>query len=333
MYVKEFTRDYSIILEETWFQALNYGIKNLFNIKVPKKDFIISFFNNGVIELWSDQAAEQELMAEIERQVNVDSRKFNKIIDSYFVKLEGLQIFFKNKQTKQKDILNNFISLMEDIMPYFVVSYYIADKTLGSEDIIKRAEKMRSQDTLFVDADSYIRKSMLSIFPMVHDLETVVLKKDLLAMPARDILEKRFKNFVFTYHEETQIIDLKDYVQDKGYSFDFIEADSSVSSIEGMTAWPGRAKGRVRVIRRNNEIKTFQAGEILVSPMTTPDYLAAMKKSVAIITDEGGMLCHAAIIAREMQKPCVIGTKIATKVLKDGDMVEVDADRGVIRKI
>ena len=65
--------------------------------------------------------------------------------------------------------------------------------------------------------------------------------------------------------------------------------------------------------------------------MIKPDYLSAMKKAVAFVTDEGGITCHAAIVARELNRPCIIGTKIATKVLKDGDEVEVDADNGVVK--
>ena len=75
----------------------------------------------------------------------------------------------------------------------------------------------------------------------------------------------------------------------------------------------------------------LQKGEILVTSMTTPEYIVAMEKSAAIITDEGGVLCHAAIVSREMNIPCVIGTKIATKVLKTGDLIEVDANNGLIK--
>ena len=82
-----------------------------------------------------------------------------------------------------------------------------------------------------------------------------------------------------------------------------------------------------------DSIEKFQEGEILVASMTRPEYIPSMKKAIAFITDEGGITCHAAIIAREMKKPCVIGTKIGTKVLKDGDLVEVDANIGVIRII
>jgi len=58
-----------------------------------------------------------------------------------------------------------------------------------------------------------------------------------------------------------------------------------------------------------------------------------MKKATAIITDEGGLMCHAAIVSREIKVPCIIGTRNATQVLRDGDLVEIDADNGVVRKV
>ena len=65
--------------------------------------------------------------------------------------------------------------------------------------------------------------------------------------------------------------------------------------------------------------------------MTTPEMVPIMKKASAFVTDEGGVTCHAAIISREMRKPCIIGTKVATQLLKDGDMVEVDANSGFVK--
>jgi phosphohistidine swiveling domain-containing protein len=66
--------------------------------------------------------------------------------------------------------------------------------------------------------------------------------------------------------------------------------------------------------------------EILVASMTRPEFLPLMKKAKAFITNEGGITCHAAIVSREMNKPCIIGTKNATQIIKDGDLIEVDAD-------
>lgn len=71
----------------------------------------------------------------------------------------------------------------------------------------------------------------------------------------------------------------------------------------------------------------------MVAPMTRPDYNVCLRKAGAIITDEGSALCHAAIIARELKIPAIVGTKIATKVFKNGMSVEVDADKGIIRSL
>jgi pyruvate,water dikinase len=73
----------------------------------------------------------------------------------------------------------------------------------------------------------------------------------------------------------------------------------------------------------------MKEGDVLVTTMTTPEYVLLMQKASAIVTNMGGLLCHAAIVSRELNKPCVINTKIGTEVFKDGDMVEVDADKGI----
>jgi pyruvate,water dikinase len=67
--------------------------------------------------------------------------------------------------------------------------------------------------------------------------------------------------------------------------------------------------------------------------MTTPDFVPAMKKAAAIVTAEGGLLCHAAIISRELKKPCIVGTKVATSILKTGTRIQVDAQKGVVKII
>lgn len=103
------------------------------------------------------------------------------------------------------------------------------------------------------------------------------------------------------------------------------------NKIYGKNACRGKAVGKVRVIKTKKEFGDIKLGEILVVPSTTPDYVPIMKKSVAIITDEGGLTCHAAIMSRELGIPCIIGTKISTRVLHNGDLVEVDANNGTIK--
>lgn len=103
--------------------------------------------------------------------------------------------------------------------------------------------------------------------------------------------------------------------------------------IKGIIGQPGKVVGKVSTIRHYKDVFKIKEGEILVANTTHPNYLMGMKKAAAFVTDEGGIACHAAIVAREMKKPCVVGTKFATKTLKDGDLVEVDADKGIVKKL
>lgn len=107
--------------------------------------------------------------------------------------------------------------------------------------------------------------------------------------------------------------------------------ESAGAVIKGQAGAPGKVRGRAKILLGYHDIGKLQPGDILVASMTTPDYVAAMEKAAAFVTDEGGITCHAAIVAREFGVPCVIGTQVATQKLKDGDLIEVDADRGVVR--
>ena len=107
----------------------------------------------------------------------------------------------------------------------------------------------------------------------------------------------------------------------------------SRSEVKGAPASLGTAIGKVVVVYGKKDLARIDTESILVTEMTSPDYVPYMKIAKAIVTDEGGVNCHASIVARELKKPCIIGTKVATRTFKDGDMVEVDAAKGIVRKI
>jgi pyruvate,water dikinase len=100
--------------------------------------------------------------------------------------------------------------------------------------------------------------------------------------------------------------------------------------LEGQGASPGIATGRVTIINNVKDSGSIQEGDILVAKMTNPDMVPAMRKVRGIITDEGGMTCHAAIVSRELGTPAVVGTKKATSTLKNGQIVTIDGDKGII---
>lgn len=112
-----------------------------------------------------------------------------------------------------------------------------------------------------------------------------------------------------------------------------IHEEVNNGAIKGTIAYPGKLTAHCKVLFSLEDMKKIEEGDVMVIAMTDPNYIPAMVKAAAFVTDQGGILCHAAIVSREMKKPCIIGTKNATKVLKDGNMVEVDAEKGIVRII
>lgn len=128
----------------------------------------------------------------------------------------------------------------------------------------------------------------------------------------------------------------KTWITAIGKSNEFVQQYLEVGGKEekmlgGVIASAGKYSGPVKIVHGANELDKVEKGDVLVASMTTPEYVPGMRKAGAIITDEGGVMCHAAIVSRELGIPCVVGTKNATKILKDGDIVEVNANHNSVR--
>ncbi len=149
-------------------------------------------------------------------------------------------------------------------------------------------------------------------------------------LPSAAELARRKKGYVVSVSGDSIMITSGDGARAK---FLPRPAVQSTEELRGTVGCGGVARGIVQRVMGAADIQRFVQGKILVAPTTDASHVIAMQKAAAIVTDEGGMTCHAAIVAREMKKPCVVGTKTATSMLKDGDRVEVDADNGIVRII
>lgn len=127
---------------------------------------------------------------------------------------------------------------------------------------------------------------------------------------------------IFTGEEE-----IERFLEREGYVFERPEK-TSADMLAGITARGGLVRGRTQVIMSRDDFDKFQDGSILVAPMTSPEYTPLIHKASGIITDEGGLLSHAAIICRELNKPCIVGTKFATDLLSNAHHVVLNADEG-----
>ena len=147
-------------------------------------------------------------------------------------------------------------------------------------------------------------------------------------IPDKNIIEERKKGYIMAVIDEKIVCLIGDEYEK--IKKDFEDNFEEQSEISGTVACKGKAVGKVKIINDHKDFGKIMKDDILVASMTTPEMMPMMKIASAFITDEGGITCHAAIVAREMKKPCIIGTKFATKVLKDGDVVEVNAEVGIV---
>ena len=146
-------------------------------------------------------------------------------------------------------------------------------------------------------------------------------------------IKKRLESFAYIkVNSRLEIITdkniLKQLLKDKTK-----KTTKKINVIKGSVASKGKARGTVKVVIHPTQITKVEKGDVLVAPMTSPDFVLGMLKVVAIVTDHGGITSHAAIVSRELGVPCIVGTKIATQVLRDGDFVEVDAEKGIVTKV
>lgn len=227
-------------------------------------------------------------------------------------------------------IFFNEVLLYNTVIPYRLLS---ALQFVGDKELQYKLEQMRTRSLyplFFKKMEHFFQQAAVKL-GVDLELATLMTPEELkqVLLENKEIntaeLEQR-KNGCYFYTEHDTIR----FVYETANIFE--EACSAnLGELQGNTAYREKVTGVVKIVNTLNQASCFNDGQILVSINTNPALMPAMEKAAAFVTDEGGILCHAAIIAREMRKPCIIGTKIATRVLKDGDLVEVDANKGVVR--
>ncbi len=288
-------------------------------------------FSEGIMTIWMNVDLHEYYTNRAALVLGHDVEVFRGVIDEYRVRLAGLQDIWKKPATTETE-LREVSEKMRQALALWHAMFYVA----GGEDSLgvtkEMAMDLRKTDTFFMDADVYIRASLTNLLPSTPELMWFVRLVDLERGIDLETLRSRRMKYLFIDGESCGEVSLKEYVAEHQEIrlLEEVSEHVEIKEIRGQIAHRGFVQGTVRIVRTNQDAAAVQAGEIIVSPMTVPDFLLAMKRAAAFVTDEGGITCHAAIVSRELGKPCIIGTKIATKVLKDGDVVEVDAEKGIV---
>ncbi len=338
LHQESFTKSFKDQFEWSFTEVIYEGKNNIVSVYNPiseyfdgMRDFVISKIKRN--NKWMEEQAHI-----ITADVNMLDRYFMSILKNKLFSLDNYELC---------TVFNTYIEWNYRIWPRFLIIVMFPiqmenySKFSNYSDAIHTAIKARKliekAGPILEDLGTDISKIISKRMKINPEYARYLSYKEILdyfskgILPNENVLSSRKSYYVVT-NQGISLDSVKNYVNKNNYILSNPEiADDK--EINGKAAFPGKVRGKVRLILNKTMFKSFKKGEILVASMTTTDYLQIMKMSKAFITDEGGVTCHAAIVAREMKKPCIIGTKIATKLLKNGDLVEVDADNGIVTKL
>ena len=325
---------------------------------IPKlKETLQGFFKNKFDNVWHIVTSQTELsneqifrteLAELNKKQGgkVNKEDLEKIQEKYRYlgmycpedygySYEDILTFYHDLDVEKilqiKEDINKNKEQFEDLLKKYkkdkriceimsLINYNVYFRTLRMEKILKGFALLTPMYDYLMNKLNFSRKEVGNL-----------TKEDLLGFLGENITPPRRKNHPGMFYTVDKVRELT--LEEKQLFEKRFRQSVSAEQFQGNVAYRGLVRGKVKIVTSRAELVKVEEGDILVSQFTRPEYLPAMKKASAFITNDGGVTSHAAIIARELKKPCIIGTKIATKVLKDGDFVEVDADNGVVRII
>jgi phosphoenolpyruvate synthase/pyruvate phosphate dikinase len=297
------------------------------------------------------------LALKLEKQVlDFDSPEFEKELDTYLEKYAfiGFRGGFADSWTKDRiihrikfilsegDVEARFINLEKDLARVAEKTNEIMEKyqfDQESKAYVAAAKEIVYMRTYRTDI---LTMSMFYAYSLFNELASRfnLTFEDISHFTPEEILnieksipegiENRKKGYAITKQNDIREVH-------QGIDFEnlkmIINCTDTSEEVKGNPANIGIVTGIARILKDKSEIRKVKKGDILITAMTTPDFIPAMERAAAFVTDEGGITCHAAIVSRELKKPCIVATRNATRILKDGDLVEVDANVGIVRRV
>jgi phosphohistidine swiveling domain-containing protein len=218
----------------------------------------------------------------------------------------------ERKDSSTQELINTLTKVRLEARQEFEKAHESSHKLFN--EIAKR-NKMTIEDVKWLTIDEVANLLQNKVLPTKKEIEERKF--------ATVLLFENRKYRIFSGNEAVRFIQ-KETQEDEYRELDILK---------GTVVFPGNREGKVVLVREPQELTKMKPGRILVTRMTTPNLLPSIRLAAAIVTDEGGITCHAAILARELRIPCIVGTKYATKFLLDEDVVAIDGKTGIIKKL
>ena len=350
-------RDYILTF---WARGLNVVVTDISNDMYVDLDVLDVLYEGVYYQYFRKNKFELALEKGVKFYGN------NNEVKSYIANIRNncnnLKNFFnnaiKNKDSSKKEDVVRFFKYSIDLLKqYTKMDFEYTDKAFTIKDknkiidknlsiIIKLKDEIRNFiNIVFFDRKGYLIK-LLDILSKKFNIPLSVLERctqdeiiglfDDKKINEKEIEERSLAFVVISINGNKRYYSGKNAeVIANRLKDNIVETDK----IKGQTANKGKIIGEVKVIpvdysnleKVNKEIKKMKKGSVLVAETTAPELIIACKKASAIVTDLGGLMSHAAIVSRELKLPCIVGTKYASRLLKDGYLVEVDANNGVVK--
>jgi phosphoenolpyruvate synthase/pyruvate phosphate dikinase len=336
-----FSREKSLYYFDLWNQCDRKGAEMFFGLRYEPILFIISpKGKKGSVWYWGanmdkvNAAALQKLNGEEGKQL------FQKMMSEIEIAWKNLEPYAKGKSIENLNELKNY---QRELLRYWQTMnsalWAIIDDSRLPEIVRSYFIGVRERTERYSERWSLLPTEYFEThFPEYNEIISFITFKEMVRLADGTVSDEEFRAFRLrtkgcylvgeTVHPDLGT--LNSFLASQQLKLEQM-SDEKIQNFEGTVAFSGHVQGRVKIVDGSSDVTKIMEGNILVTQMTNPKYVPAIKLAAAVITDEGGALCHAAIVARELKKPCIIGTKIATQVLKDGDLVEVDAENGVVR--
>lgn len=305
----------------------------------PFSPFIFFEINNGISTVYYTEPGIEWTMNKLGAEQEANPAFFATLAENFKKKVAPVNSLLEKNEPLDLSGLKVFMQHCREIWMVFDALWWSIEflDEHGKQDDPNMAilQEARLFGGLFFTNSAHIIKETLQThYPELGGLANALSLEEALSgkIPSLEKLQERWKHSFFVNGELLLHATHEDIEKKFGIRVQWA-TESEQTEFKGQTAFPGKAQGKIRKIISVQQVAQFQKGEILLAPTTLPSFLPAMHKAAGIISDEGGLISHAAIVARELKKPCVIGTKNCFESLTDGDLVEVDADQGIVRKL
>ncbi len=331
---KIYNRDLPLFSAEYWYRGERFGLPRITRKSIYYNPLFVYRRGRGT-DVYYDVTNYEKNARPIPSFFAAFPERFEKIASDYWMICQKMKKWAREKRYR------SFSQVFEAHLffwPRLAVIVSLGDRFDENRPnpIYQRAYELRKKtdDVEYISGNQLLELAKKMIPGYESDIYFLTSKEIIgRKIPPLAEMEERRKGYIFYTGKLYPGLKIRTF--QRMHDISFLRRSHSIPRhiLEGITASKGKVVGRARIILNLDNLDKLQEKEILVTSMTTPDHLLAMEKARAFVTNEGGVTCHAAIVAREMKKPCIVATRVATEVIRNGDLVEVDATGGFVKII